>query len=213
MESDSPTSRFLTAIGHDMRQPLHALLLYLSALDRRVHDAEARDILGKADRAAQSLAGMIEGLIQFARIDAGKIEPDIERVSLESMFDAILAHAPEARADATPLYVHSDPMLLETILQQMVANAVVHGGGAPHLSAKESDGAVEISVSDSGPGIAAADHERIFNEFVRLEGAPSNGLGIGLTIARKLATLLKHDIEVQSAPGKGAAFIIRAPRA
>jgi len=213
MDSETPASRFLTAIGHDMRQPLHALLLYLNALDRRVHDAEARDVLGKADRAAQSLAGMIEGLIQLARLDAGKIEPDIERVSLQTMFDAILAHAPEARADATPLYVHADPILLETIMQQIVTNAVVHGGGAPHLSASERDGAVEISVQDSGPGIDAADHDRIFTEFVRLNGAPTSGLGIGLAIARKLAALMNHEIKVQSTPGEGAAFIIRAPRA
>ncbi|MEZ5960114.1 MAG: HAMP domain-containing sensor histidine kinase [Hyphomonadaceae bacterium] len=213
MESESPAPRFLAAIGHDLRQPLHALLLYLSALDRRVHDAEARDVLSKADRAAQSLAGMIEGIVQLARLDAGKVEPDIERVSLQSVFDGILAKAPESRADATSLYVHSDPMLLDTIMQQIVANAVAHGGGAPHLSANERGDAVEIIMRDTGPGIAAADHERIFTEFVRLDGASHNGLGIGLTIARKLATLMKHEIEVESVPGGGAAFIIRAPRA
>lgn len=211
MESESPTARFLTAIGHDMRQPLHALLLYLGALDRRVHDAEARDVLGKADRAAQSLAGMIEGLIQLARLDAGKVEPDIERVSLQSLFEDLVAHAPDTKADATPLYVHSDQALLQTILQQLLSNASAHGGGAARLSAHERDGGIEISVSDSGPGIAQQDHERIFEEFVRI-GSP-NGLGVGLAVARKLAGLLDHDIRVVSAPGEGATFIVRAPRA
>lgn len=213
MESESASTRFLTAIGHDMRQPLHALLLYLSALDRRVHDAEARDVLGKADRAAQSLAGMIEGLIQLARLDAGRVEPDVEKVSLQTLFNDLIAHAPHATADATPLYVHSDPTLLETIMQQLLANAATHGGGAAHVSATEKNGAVEISVRDSGAGIAPQDHERIFTEFVRLNSAPANGLGIGLTIAQKLAKLLKHDLEVRSAPGEGATFVVRAPRA
>lgn len=213
MDSDSSTSRFLTAIGHDVRQPLHALLLYLSALDRRVHDAEARDILGKADRAAQSLAGMIESLIQLARLDAGKVEPEIEKVSLQALFDDLLGRAPHASADATTLYVHSDPVLLETIMQQLLSNAAAHGGGAAHVSASERDGKVEISVRDSGPGVAPEDQERIFAEFARGGGAAQGGLGIGLAIARKLSTLLKHDIEVRSAPGQGAVFVVRAPRA
>jgi signal transduction histidine kinase len=212
MDGENANTRFLTAIGHDMRQPLHALLLYLSALDRRVHDAEARDVLSKADRAAQSLANMIEGLIQLARLDAGKVEPEIERVSLQDQFDDFVAQASQISADATPICISSDPALLRAIMQQLLSNARTHGGGAAHLSASEHNGFVEISVRDSGPGIAPADQERIFTEFVRLNGA-REGLGIGLTIARKLATLLKHDIEVRSAPGQGATFVIRAPRA
>lgn len=213
MESESATSRFLTAIGHDMRQPLHALLLYLNALDRRVHDAEAREVLGKADRAAQSLASMMEALIQLARLDAGKVEPEIEKVSLKTLFEDLIAKTPQSTADATDLYVHSDPMLLESIMQQLLHNAATHGGGKAHVSASERNGAIEISVRDFGPGIAPEDHQRIFGEFTRLSGSAPTGLGIGLTIAQKLAGLLKHDLEVRSAPGEGATFIVRAPRA
>ncbi|MFN3464967.1 MAG: sensor histidine kinase [Terricaulis sp.] len=213
MENESASARFLTAIGHDMRQPLHALLLYLSALERRVHDAEAREVLEKADRAAQSLANMIESLIQLARLDAGKVEADLEKVSLKSLFEDLVAHAPEVTTDPTALYVQSDHALLEVIVQQLVTNAATHGGGAAHVSASEKNGDIEISVRDAGPGIAPEDHERIFGEFVRLDGAPRTGLGSGLTIVRKLAALLKHEIEVRSAPGEGATFIVRAPRA
>ena len=212
MDSDSAKTRFLTAIGHDMRQPLHALLLYLSALERRVQDGEARDILNKADRAAQSLAGMLEGLIQLARLDAGKVEPEFARVSLKRLFEDVIASAPHAAADTTDLYVHSDPVLLETIMQQLVANAGKHGGGSAHLSAEEKDDAVEIEVRDSGPGISPEDQERIFAEFVHLNGS-DGGLGVGLTIANKLAALMNHKIEVRSAPGQGATFIVRAKRA
>jgi signal transduction histidine kinase len=178
-----------------------------------VKDDESRDILGKADRAAQSLASMIEGLIQLARLDAGKVEADVERVSLQSLFDDLVAQAPHASADATPLYVKSDPVLLDTIVRHLVSNAARHGGGDAHLSAEALGDEVEITVRDTGPGIAAEDQEHIFVEFVRLDGAATSGLGLGLAITRKLATLLGHKIDVRSAPGQGAAFVIRAQRA
>ncbi|MBL8545035.1 MAG: HAMP domain-containing histidine kinase [Hyphomonadaceae bacterium] len=210
---DNSKTRFLTAIGHDMRQPLHALLLYLSALDRRIKDDEAREILGKADRAAQSLASMIESLIDLARLDAGKVEADIETTSLQALFDDLLEHAPNVTAEATPLSVKSDPILLGAILRHLASNAATHGGGRAIVSAAKVDDHVEISVHDEGPGIAPADQERIFEEFVRLDGAKNSGLGIGLTVARKLATVLGHKLGVRSAPDQGATFIIRAQRA
>ena len=210
---DSAKTRFLTAIGHDMRQPLHALLLYLDALDRRVKDADTREVLNKADQAAQSLASMIEGLIQLARLDAGKVEAETERVSLQDLFDDLIAASPQASADPTTLYVRSDPALLQIIVQQLLSNAVKHGGGKARLSAMEENGAIEIRVRDDGPGIDATDHKRIFGEFVRLEGAAATGLGVGLAIADQLAALLNHRIEVRSKPGEGATFIVRAERA
>jgi signal transduction histidine kinase len=213
MNGDPARVRFLTAISHDMRQPLHALLLYLGALDRRVHDEDARAVLNKADRAAQSLADMFESLISLARLEANKIEPDVVNVSLKALFDELIAKTPAARADVTQLHVSSDPALLEIILQNLISNAIKHGGGEAHLSAREQDGAVEIAVRDAGPGIAAEDQERIFAEFTRLDNAPADGLGLGLTIAKGLATLLGHAIEVRSGPGAGATFIVRAPRA
>ncbi|MBK8542951.1 MAG: HAMP domain-containing histidine kinase [Caulobacteraceae bacterium] len=193
-----------------MRQPLHALLLYLSALERRVHDAEARDVLSKADRAAQSLAGMIEGLIQLARLDAGKIDPELERVSLQSLFDDLLARAPRASAEATPLYVHSDPVLLETIMQQLISNAATHGGGN-RLSASEEKTALRRSAKTA---------VRVSRRRIKSGSLPNwsaqaaaMALGVGLTIAKGLAELMKHTIEVRSAPGKGATFVVRAERA
>jgi signal transduction histidine kinase len=213
MDSDAARARFFKAISHDMRQPLQALLLYLGALDRRVGEGEARAVLGKADQAAQALVGMFDNLIALARIEAGKIEPDVARVSVQDLFDTAVPQESRADADMTPLYVMSDEVLLGQILHQLISNAVRHGGGAVRLSAKEHADSVEISVSDSGPGIAPEHHRRVFEEFERLEGASSEGLGLGLTIVRKLADLLGHEIEIRSASGQGATFIVRAPRA
>jgi signal transduction histidine kinase len=208
MESDSARARFLTAVSHDMRQPLQALLLYLNALDRRVKDDEARGILDKADRAAQSLAGMFDALVLLTRLEDGKVAPDSASVALQNVFESVQDAG--VTAEATSLRVRTDAALLQTILRQVVSNALRHGGGAARLSAEERNGGVEIAVADSGPGIAAEDQQRVFEDFVRLDGARADGLGLGLAIARRLAALLDHQIEVRSAPGRGATFIIRA---
>ncbi|MGD9981253.1 MAG: sensor histidine kinase [Hyphomonadaceae bacterium] len=213
MDSDAARVRFLRAISHDLRQPLQALMLYLGALERRIAEGETRSLLGKADQAAQSLTSMFDNLVELARIEAGKVEPEVRRVSLKELFDAACAREPRAAAELTGLYVKSDEVLLEQILRHLVSNAIRHGGGAAKLSATERDGAVEIAVSDDGAGIAPEHHTRIFEEFERLDGASSEGLGLGLAIVRGLAGLLGHEIEVRSAPGEGASFIVRAPRA
>jgi signal transduction histidine kinase len=213
MESDAARARFLKAISHDMSQPLHALMLYLSALDRRLPEGEARAILRRADQSAQALAAMLENLAALTRIEAGAVKPALERVALQELFDAAVARQPQAVADATKLYVRSDPALLDQILHNLVSNAIRHGGGSARLSAIEGDGAVELSVSDQGAGIASEDQLRAFEAFERLEGASPHGLGLGLAIVRKLSDLLGHEIELRSTPGQGATFIVRAPRA
>lgn len=211
MDSDNARKRLFTAVSHDMRQPLQALLLYLGALDRRVKDDEARDILAKADRAAHALAGMFDALVLLARLDAGTITPQLDRAPVQAVFENV--QQPGVSASATPLHVRSDSDLLEIVLRQLVSNGLKHGGGAVALSAERRNGSVEIAVTDSGAGLAPEDQQRIFDEFARLEGARADGLGLGLTIARRLAALLGHEIEVRSSPGQGATFVIRADAA
>jgi signal transduction histidine kinase len=212
MESDAARARFLKAISHDMRQPLQALMLYLSALDRRVPEGEARAILRRADQSAQALVSMFDNLTVLARIEAGKVEPALEKVSLQDLFDAAVDREPAAVADTTKLYVKSDAALLDQILRNLVSNAIKHGGGAARLSAAECDDKIEIAVSDEGAGIAAPDHARAFEQFERLDGASPDGLGLGLAIVRKLSDVLGHEVELSSARGQGATFIVRAPR-
>lgn len=214
--SDLAKTRFLAAASHDMRQPLHALTLYLSALSRRVKEGEARGILENAERAAQSLVSMFGVLLDLARIEANVIRPEIEDVPIQSVFDRIIAEHPGAdvAAESSPLVVRSDPTLLERIVRNLVSNALKHGGDRVRLAAKASGADVFISVSDNGPGIAIGDQQRIFDEFVRLEGgSASEGLGLGLSIVQRLADLLDHRVELRSALGEGATFIVRAKRA
>ena len=179
--SELAKTRFLAAASHDMRQPLHALTLYLNALSRRADTDESRNIVAKAERAAHSLSGMFSTLLDLARIQASVIKPQIEVFPLQDLIDRVVAEHPGAdlRADATPIEIRSDHGLLERLLRNLVSNALKHGGGAARIGVTTRDTICEIAVSDNGPGIAPDDQARIFDEFVRLDGrASSEGLGL-----------------------------------
>ena len=212
--SDLAKSRFLAVASHDMRQPLHALTLYLSALERRVQGEEARDIIRKMDRATQSMIGMFSMLLDLARVQAGVVTPEIVDAPLQPVIDRIAAEHPSGKVEAasSPLAVRTDPLLLERIIANLVVNALKHGGGKARLSARAEGDAAVIEVADNGPGIPPADQERIFEEFVRLD-ARGEGLGLGLAIVRGVARLLGISIELESELGRGTLFRLRLPLA
>lgn len=213
-EANAAKTRFLAVASHDMRQPLHALTLYLSALERRVETQEARDILKKMERATQSMTGMFATLLDLARVQAGAVTPEYSAVRLQEVIDRILAEHPEGQIEARPtrLSVHTDPMLFERALSNLVANAMKHGGGACSIEAAENGEYVDIIVADNGPGIAPEDHERIFAEFVRLDTRGGDGLGLGLAIVKRISRLLDMPLSLSSASGQGARFTLRAKR-
>lgn len=213
-EADAAKSRFLAVASHDMRQPLHALTLYLSALERRVETPEARDILQKMERATHSMTGMFATLLDLARVQAGAVTPDFDTVRLQEIFDRILAEHPGGAVQAAPskLSIHTDPVLFERALSNLVANAIKHGGGACRIEVATEADQVDISVVDDGPGIAPEDQKRIFEEFVRLDARGGDGLGLGLAIVSRIARLLDMPLSLVSAPGQGARFILRAKR-
>lgn len=212
--ADTAKSRFLAVASHDMRQPLHALTLYLSALERRVQTDEARDIVKKMERATQSMSGMFATLLDLARVQAGAVTPEISAVALQDIFDRIAAEHPNGNVEAppTPFVVRTDAMLLERALSNLVANALKHGGGKARLEAGALGREIEIAVSDDGPGIAPEDQQRIFDEFVRLESRHGDGLGLGLAIVKRISALLGAQLALTSAPGHGARFTLRLLR-
>lgn len=213
-ESDLAKSRFLAIASHDMRQPLHALSLYISALERRVEAPEARDILSKMDRANQSLVGMFAKLLDLARVQAGAVKLEIVPLRVQDVLDRVAAEHPGeplsfARSKAL---VRTDPVLLERLLGNLVTNALKHGGGKARIELAERADSIDISVADDGPGIDEDDQERIFGEFERL-GRKTDGLGLGLAIVRRIANLLGAPLKLVSRPGHGARFTITLPRA
>lgn len=213
--SDLAKTRFLAAASHDMRQPLHALTLYLAALERRVEGAEARGIVEKMNRATRSMVGMFSTLLDLARIQAGAVQPEITAFPLQEAFDRILAEHPQAGIEAprTAIVVKSDPLLLERLLSNLVSNGLRHGGGEVRIEVEAGSTHATVAVIDRGPGIPEVDRERIFEEFVRLDGRRGEGLGLGLAIVRRIAALLGTPVEVHSPPGGGARFSVRVPLA
>ena len=209
-------SRHLAGASHDLRQPLHALGLFADALEKRVHDDEARELVQRMRHSVDALREMFDGLIDVSRLEQGAVQPVLGDVDLDPMLERLANEAePAARAkglelrrSASGLRVRSDPVLLGRILQNLVVNAVRYTReGYVALSATQHDGSVQVQVSDTGPGIPDERREAIFAEFVRLhEDASVQGLGLGLAIVDRLAKLLGHRIALESLPGRGSNF-------
>jgi signal transduction histidine kinase len=222
-EADAAKTRFLAMASHDMRQPLHALTLYLSSLKRRVDGAQAKDIVVNMEKAAESLTRMFSGLLDLARIEAGVLKPSIASVALAEIFDGLER---ELRNDAerervrlliapTSLQVVTDPELMQSVLRNLLTNAIKYApGGRVLLGVRRVGARARIEVRDEGPGIPKEKLVLMFGEFVRLERTSvvdKEGLGLGLSIASRLASLLGADLQVSSQVGKGTRFCLFAP--
>ena len=218
-------SRFLAAASHDLRQPLHALGLFADALAHRAHDTEESQLVSKINTSVASLETLLSALLDVSNLDAGVIEAHIEPTSLALLFERIAGDfAADAAAGGLKLRVvptsetvESDPLLLERILRNLVANALRYTlRGGVVVGCRRRGACVDIEVWDSGAGIAPEEQERIFEEFYQIgnrERDRAQGLGLGLAIVRRLAELLGHAIVLRSRPGRGSVFSIRTRRA
>lgn len=228
--ADQAKSRFLAAASHDLRQPIHALGLFvagLAALAERgdVAADKARDLAARLGAVIGNLGSLLNGLLDISQLDAGVVSVTREAVSLERLFAdladefGVNARARQLRwqVRASRLWVDSDPVLLKRILDNLLANAFRYTQeGGVLLGCRRRGTDLEIQVFDTGPGIARKYREQIFEEFVQLhnpERDRSQGLGLGLAIVRHTARLLGHDIRLSSVPGRGSMFSIRVPLA
>ncbi|MBK9116349.1 MAG: hybrid sensor histidine kinase/response regulator [Betaproteobacteria bacterium] len=219
-------SQLLAAASHDLRQPLHALGLYIAALAARAGAAEWRPLVGSVQRAVAALEEQFEQLLDLSRLEAGAMSPAPRRVAVGPLLARIVAdQAPHAqakgltlRAATTRLAVRSDAALLERMLRNLVANAIRYTEtGGVLVGARRRHGRVALEVVDTGMGIAPEHRGRIFEEFYQVRGAGGRrahaGMGLGLAIVRRLAALLDHRVHVDSRVGRGSRFAIYAPRA
>lgn len=216
-------SRFLAAASHDLRQPLHAMTLFARALSRRVSGNEAPKLVEQLEISLVSLKEMFDSLLNISRLDAGLIKPNFATVSvkdaLERVSEAFHAEAAAAglrfRCRSLDGSVTTDPALLETMLRNLVANSLkfTRAGGIL-LAARRRQGRVAFAVYDTGTGIGANQQERVFGEFERARqgvSGPNEGLGLGLSIVKRYAELLKIEIELVSRVGRGTAFTLSMP--
>ncbi len=224
-EANLAKSRFLAAASHDLRQPIHAQGLFLEVLARSPLNDSQRTVLASARAASEASAGMLHTLLDFSRIEAGVIEPQVEAFALQPLLAKLESElAPQANAKGlvyrtcdSGLVLHTDRALLELIVRNLVTNAVryTERGGVLVACRRRGAGAV-LEVWDSGIGIAPEQQEEVFREFHQLgnpERDRQKGLGLGLSIARGLAQLLGHELTVASRPGRGSVFRLAVPLA
>jgi heavy metal sensor kinase len=218
--------RFAADAAHELRTPLTALRGELEVgLRADRSSTEYRRVLESALESVERLVRLAEDLLVLSRASAGGVQRadpvDLEALVLGAL-DAgarlALGRGVTVRLGAVaPAVVKGDAVALERALLNLVDNAVRYtpAGGKVELSAAVMDGWVEISVQDSGPGIAAADAERVFEPFVRLEAsraAEPAGTGLGLAIARSIVSGHGGTLTLKSRPGAGSRFTIRLPR-
>lgn len=222
--TDQEKSRFLAIASHDLRQPVHALGLFAATLQRRLQQTPDEPLARNLLRAVDGLERSFNALLDISKLDSGAVSPHLETFALRDMFRRLhMQYAGQAELAGLGLRfspggksVTSDPQLLERICGNLIQNAIkytAHGGIV--VVARSTACCINIEIWDTGCGIAAQDLPRIFDEFYQVgrgERDRSHGLGMGLAIVKRLAALLKHRLEVVSAPGRGTLFRIGVPR-
>ncbi|WP_417471074.1 ATP-binding protein [Maricaulis sp.] len=219
-------SRFLAATSHDMSQPLQAQGFFIRAIRRTLDRPDQVELLDKIEAAWRSQQQLLQALVETARLDSGAIIARIRPFALDEVLQGLraefadLAHAKsiELTVARTTIAVNSDALLVTRILRNLLSNAIkfTPPGGQVELHCTRSDDGLLVEVSDDGPGVTAAERERIFEEYVQLQpGQAGNerGLGLGLTIVHQLARKLNVELRFASAPGEGTRAGIVLPLA
>ncbi|MDP9900818.1 ATP-binding response regulator [Variovorax ginsengisoli] len=216
-------TRFLTTASHDLRQPLHAISLFGAALESQLRGTREGINAQRLMKAVNALSHSLETMLDISRIDAGVVKPALQSVpidplliSLNHVFGPLAEQKSlQLRMRASGLHVRTDPQLLSRMLANLIDNALKYTTeGGVVVAARVRGKRVWIDVRDTGTGIAQAQHERIFDEFYQI-GNPgrdrSLGLGIGLSIVKRLSKILDHPVEMRSRPGRGTSFRISLP--
>ena len=217
-------SHFLAVASHVLRQPLHALGLFVAELQCRVSGAEQLHLTKQIGHSIDSLSMLLNALLDISKLDAGVIVPQIQSCNVAAMLEHIaadyrkLADQKNIRliVRSSRVHVDSDPQLLERILMNLVSNAIRYTNlnGCVLIACRKRGACLRIEVRDNGVGISEADQTNVFREFFQVEQSrldPNKGLGLGLSIVNRLVKLLGHRIELRSAPGNGTVFALEAP--
>jgi PAS domain S-box-containing protein len=220
---------FLRTMSHELRTPLNAITGYLDLLEAGVYSEltpEQKDAIGRVRRSSRVLLGLINDVLNIARIEAGQIEYRIESVSVKSLLEE-LEHMMAAQfltagidltfVNAPELTMRADYEKAQQILLNLLGNSLkfTPSGGRVSVSAARDEANVMITVEDTGRGIPHDKQLSIFDRFVQIDRHltenSQRGVGLGLSISRELARGMHGDITVQSEPGKGATFRVTLP--
>ena len=218
-------SKFLAAASHDLRQPVHALGLFVGALRGLAMPSAARPLVDQIESSINALDSLFSALLNISRLDAGVVTAEPRPFAIRSAVDIVCReYAHEAGAKGVRLewvdcaaIVNSDPVLVERILRNLVSNAVRYTErGRILVGCRRRGRAIALQVWDTGVGIPADEQARVFQEYYQVgnpERDRAKGLGLGLAIVRRLAELIGCELRLRSAPGRGSCFEIALPLA
>ena len=216
--------KLMLAITHDFKAPLGSIMGYTELLSRLTEDERQRFYLDNMKSSSEHLLKLVSDLLDFHRLDLNKAEVNRVTFNPSQLFDEIyVSFEPLTAAKGLTLQCHvaselngkyiSDPLRLRQIVNNLVSNAVKFTQkGEITLTATYDSSELTIAIADTGKGMATEDRERIFQEFTRLSGAQGEeGFGLGLSIVKKLVTLLEGKISVESTLGEGSCFTVVLP--
>jgi PAS domain S-box-containing protein len=216
-------SRFLATASHDLRQPLQTLALLNGALRRIIIHENAEEVLSQQEQAIGAMSRLLNALLDISKLESGGVKPEFADFSVAKLFEglrdefaSIAAHKGVAlEVEPTEEYAHSDAGLVEQILKNLFSNAIKYTsqGRVVARCSREND-SIRIEVSDTGIGIPADQIAYIYDEFYQV-GVPTrssrDGYGLGLSIVRRLVSLLDARLEVTSDVGRGSVFSLMLP--
>ncbi len=222
--ANAAKSRFLAAASHDLRQPLQTLALLHALLAEAVAGEKARHLVARQNTTLSTVTGMLDTLLDINEIEAGAVQPAVSVFAINALLERLRGeftyHAEakviELRVAPCTQQVRSDPKLLEQMIRNLLSNAIKYTSeGRVLLGCRRHGGALTVEVWDTGIGIQAADLGAIFDEYYQVGNAArqrSRGLGLGLSIVKRLGDLLGHPIKALSRFGHGSGFSIELPR-
>src|SRR5258705_981421 len=223
--ANAAKSRFLAMASQDLRQPLHALGLFVAQLRTPLRSGERTRTIELVDATRKEMDEMLNSLLDMSRLDAGILIPTITEFPIARLLQKIETTFDQAtretglrlRVRRSDAWVRSDAMLLERILLNLVSNAVRYAlGGGIIVGCRRRGQMLRIEVWDSGPGIPEDQKQNIFGEFFQLAARGRNrygSMGLGLAIVDRLRLLLNHPIDLASTVGRGSRFAILVPMA
>jgi signal transduction histidine kinase len=221
-------SQFLANMSHELRTPLNAIIGYTELILDNIYGetpAKVRDVMERIDKSGRHLLGLINDVLDLSKIEAGQLTLALAEYSMKEVVQAVFTAVESLAAEkklALKVTVapdlprgRGDERRLTQVLLNLVGNALKFTeAGEVRVEAKAADGMFVVSVADTGPGIAAADQAKIFEEFQQADSSSTRkkgGTGLGLSIAKRIIELHGGRIWVESSPGKGSTFAFTLP--
>lgn len=220
-------SQFLAAASHDLRQPTHALGMFITRLAQLPHDAQTRGLIVNLESSVRAMQNLLDGLLDISRLEAQAVQVKLESLAVSGLWVQLQHDLEQTAQDKglylrirpSPVWVMSDAVLLYRILLNLVGNALRYteqGGVLVACRLVEAGKRVQLQVWDSGIGIAKEHQSEVFKEFYQVGNKArerNKGLGLGLSIVKRTAELLGHPLSLDSLPGKGTRFALTLPLA